>query len=402
MPTRRAEELYRTASSRCSTTCRRRSCRCRRASPPSCSATSRGCTTCCCATAIEPEQVLRSIGGRPYLCACSATPSPALGRRRSSGPVYDALLPYAGLLNVGGGRVAGLPVDDVLGRLAALAGDVPAAVRHARDAVALARSMPSPPMLVHCLDHLADALARAGDDEAGRRCRAEAFALAATVGRRARPAVRRRPAAAGTTRRGRRPCAGRRRGWVLTSPLGDARLPDSTGLGQLARLLDDAGRRGGRRRACRTRPTRRSPPTSAPLSTRRPSAAYRRRLARAAGRGRRRRGLQRPRPRANGPTSRSTRSCASSRRAVGLGGRDRPTGVGRRAGPHQRGAQPPASDHRHRAAGPRARRPPRGVDAHRPVLQLPARAGRGVAVGDGDLSTEPWNIVPRWVNALRA
>ena len=34
---------------------------------------------------------------------------------------------------------------------------------HARDAVALARSMPSPPLLVHCLDHLADALERAGD-----------------------------------------------------------------------------------------------------------------------------------------------------------------------------------------------------------------------------------------------
>ena len=48
------------------------------------------------------------------------------------GPVYDALLPYAGLLNAGGGLNAGLPVDDVLGRLAALAGDVRAAVRHAR------------------------------------------------------------------------------------------------------------------------------------------------------------------------------------------------------------------------------------------------------------------------------
>ena len=85
------------------------------------------------------------------------------GATTYAGPVYRALLPYAGLLNVGGGHSAGLPVDDVLGRLAALDGDVAAAVRHARDAVALARSMPSPPLLVHCLDHLADAVERAGD-----------------------------------------------------------------------------------------------------------------------------------------------------------------------------------------------------------------------------------------------
>ena len=32
-----------------------------------------------------------------------------------AGPAYRALLPYAGLLNVGGGHCAGLPVDDVLG-----------------------------------------------------------------------------------------------------------------------------------------------------------------------------------------------------------------------------------------------------------------------------------------------
>jgi hypothetical protein len=117
-------------------------------------------------------------------------------------PAYLALLPYAGLLNVAGGHSAGLPVDDVLGRLAALNGDVSSAVRHAADAVALARSMSSPPLLVHCLDHLADALGRAGDgailgaelagsglvgpDEGGAGnpdvLRAEADSLAATTG----------------------------------------------------------------------------------------------------------------------------------------------------------------------------------------------------------------------------
>src|SRR6478752_5091991 len=87
------------------------------------------------------------------------------GAKTYAMPAYLALQPYAGLLNVAGGHSAGLPVDDVLGRLAALNGDVPAAVRHANDAVALARSMPSPPLLVHCLDHLADALERAGDGD---------------------------------------------------------------------------------------------------------------------------------------------------------------------------------------------------------------------------------------------
>src|SRR5690606_25304923 len=98
-------------------------------------------------------------------------------------PVYRVLLPYAGLLNVGGGQCAGLPVDDVLGRLAVLQGDLPAAVRHARAAVALSRSLPSPPLLVHCLDHLADAAERAGDDAVDPGAlRAEAEALAAAAG----------------------------------------------------------------------------------------------------------------------------------------------------------------------------------------------------------------------------
>ena len=121
------------------------------------------------------QEVLHRFGSRPELLIRSMTGDHLLrdfadmvaraGAKTYAMPAYRALLPYAGLLNVAGGHSAGLPVDDVLGRLAALNGDVPSAVRHAADAVALARSMPSPPLLVHCLDHLADALERAGDGD---------------------------------------------------------------------------------------------------------------------------------------------------------------------------------------------------------------------------------------------
>src|SRR6202042_3692786 len=104
--------------------------------------------------------------------------------------------------------------------------------------VALARSMPSPPLLAHCLDHLADAVVRAGEHDA-EALRAEADRVAATAGvmrpdresptpvvqDATRPAVMRRDATL----------------WVLTTPLGDARLLDSNGLGQLARLLTTPG-----------------------------------------------------------------------------------------------------------------------------------------------------------------
>jgi hypothetical protein len=184
----------------------------------------------------DPERIRRSMSGDQLLRMLGEMVARA-GETAYVGPVYAALLPYAGLLNVGGGQSAGLPVDDVLGRLAVLAGDVPAAVRHARDAVTLARALPSPPMLVGCLDHLADALTRAGSDDAEDvdALRKEAAELAVAAGVEwGHPPV---PATGG------RSATMRREGplWVLESPLGTATLPDSTGLGQLARLLRTPG-----------------------------------------------------------------------------------------------------------------------------------------------------------------
>jgi tetratricopeptide (TPR) repeat protein len=189
----------------------------------------------------SPDRILRSMTGDHLLRVLGDIVARA-GAATFAEPVYRALLPYAGLLNVGGGQCAGLPVDDVLGRLAALRGDLPAAMRHARAAVTLARSMPSPPLLVHCLDHLADAIERtgtgAGEDTGALRLEADALAAEAGV---ARPGRER--STPDEPRDVTRMAAIRRNGWqwVLTSPLGEARLRASNGLGQLARLLATPG-----------------------------------------------------------------------------------------------------------------------------------------------------------------
>jgi len=188
----------------------------------------------------RPERLVRSTTGDHLLRVFGDTVARA-GATAYAATVYRALLPYAGLLNVGGGHSAGLPVDDVLGRLAALDGDVRAAVGHARAAVALARSMPSPPLLVHCLDHLADFTERAGEGEADG-LRAEADTVAATAGV-VRPGPGRTPRPTPGAYDTARSAAMRRDAsqWVLTTPLGDVRLPLSNGLGQLARLLTTPG-----------------------------------------------------------------------------------------------------------------------------------------------------------------
>lgn len=273
----------------------------------------------------HPEQLLRSWTGDHLLREFADIVARA-GATAYAGPAYRALQPYTGLLNVGGGHSAGLPVDDVLARLAGLAGDPAAAVRHARDAVALARSMPSPPLLVHCLDHLADAVERAGDGpdvESPDRLRVEAHRLALTIGVR-RPG---RPAPPIAPPAGPGRSASMRRdgsGWLLRSPLGEARLPDSPGPGQLARLL----RAPGVEVAAVELAGRAGTPMAADLGPSldvRAKREYRQRLHR----------LQAEVDDAEAAHDvvRAERAHAEMeallrelRRAVGLGGRDRPTG----------------------------------------------------------------------------
>ena len=186
----------------------------------------------------RPEQLLRSRTGDQLLRDFADTVARA-GAHAYAQAAYRALLPYAGLLNVSGGHSAGLPVDDVLGRLAALDGDVSAAVRHARDAVALTRSMPSPPLLVHCLDHLADAVERAGDADPNA-LRAEADTLAVEIGV-LRPGRRTMTPGAAPSPSTRASMQHDGPSWILESPLGNARMPASLGVGQLARLLARPG-----------------------------------------------------------------------------------------------------------------------------------------------------------------
>ena len=164
----------------------------------------------------EPDVLLRSMTGDNLLRVFADTVARA-GAATYAAPCYRALLPYAGLLNVGGGHSAGLPVDDVLGRLAALDGDLASAVRHLRDAVALARSMPSPPLLVHCLDHLADAVERVGGRAPGSRGGARGPARRGTNHR---GDLRRRPVGAGGRHRTHARFAGRSVDAPRRSPVG--------------------------------------------------------------------------------------------------------------------------------------------------------------------------------------
>lgn len=184
----------------------------------------------------EPDVLLRSMTGDNLLRVFADTVARA-GAAAYAARCYRALLPYAGLLNVGGGHSAGLPVDDVLGRLVALGGDLDSSIRHHRDAVELARSMPSPPLLVHCLDHLADAVEHAGpSDGEPEALRAEAQDIALTCGvLRSGQGVPRPDTSVTAWAR----CDGPT--WAFDTPLGQARLPSSNGLTQLARLLAAPG-----------------------------------------------------------------------------------------------------------------------------------------------------------------
>jgi tetratricopeptide (TPR) repeat protein len=180
----------------------------------------------------EPDVLLKSMTGDNLLRVFADTVA-RTGSASYAARCYRALLPYAGLLNVGGGHSAGLPVDDVLGRLAALDGNLDSSIGHHRDAVELARAMPSPPLLVHCLDHLADAVEKGGGHHGeAETLRAEAHAIALTCGvLRSRREV---PLPAALVTAWAR-CDGPT--WTFDTPLGQARLPNSNGLRQLARLL---------------------------------------------------------------------------------------------------------------------------------------------------------------------
>ena len=123
--------------------------------------------------------------------ASSATRSLDRGRRRTPGPSTARCSPMPDCSTWAAGTVPGSPSTtcSVVSRRSTATAE---AVARPRCGCA-SRPMPSPPLLVHCLDHLADALDRTGGGGAGvLRREADALAAAADVVRpgRAPPSTR--------------------------------------------------------------------------------------------------------------------------------------------------------------------------------------------------------------------
>jgi hypothetical protein len=156
-----------------------------------------------------------------------------LGLQQHASAVHAVLAPYAGWLTLETGFGITVPADLVLGRLALLAGDAVDAVRSLGAAAELTRRLPAAALEARCRWHLAEALTAVGDLDDAAVARREAEALAARTGvvlvPPTAPAAR-RAAEARLRRNG--------RSWRLESPLGPpADLAHSTGLVQLARVL---------------------------------------------------------------------------------------------------------------------------------------------------------------------
>lgn len=149
--------------------------------------------------------------------------------------MYDALLPFAGLLNVGNAASAGLPVDDLLGRLAGARGDWKAAVEHGRAAVAFSRRLGSPPLITACLHHLEIAIGHAEDPEPDVHAQDERPKPVATAGLVTASTTLIGSSAAHSSRSASMRLEPGR--YTIESPLGAGTVPTSAGMSQLVRLL---------------------------------------------------------------------------------------------------------------------------------------------------------------------
>jgi hypothetical protein len=148
------------------------------------------------------------------------------------------LVPFGDRLGTGAGIQLQTPVATTLGRLALLTGDAATAVADHERAVALAEAMPSPTLAARTHAYLAQARAAAGDTAGAAAALERARWFAEPLGM-VLPDVGVTPVAAATpaARQGslRRDPTGDV--WRIESPHGAATLPDSLGIAQLARLL---------------------------------------------------------------------------------------------------------------------------------------------------------------------
>ncbi|HEY8544482.1 MAG TPA: AAA family ATPase [Acidimicrobiales bacterium] len=201
--------------------------------------------------AAEPEPLFEMLEGIPVVAWLGSMVA-ELGMVEYAGSLRRALAPFVDRLASGGGSQLHTPVATTLGRLALLQGDTEAAVAAHRRAVAFAEAMPSPTLVALTSAYLAEALAAAGE--------ATGAATAADRARRTAPAGMRLPdvlpattastttapattasatTAGPTTATGDRRATLRRDGgvWRVEAPHGRAELAGSRGLEQLARLL---------------------------------------------------------------------------------------------------------------------------------------------------------------------
>jgi hypothetical protein len=188
--------------------------------------------------AAHPEPLFDILEGIAVVARLGAMVA-ELGMAEHAERLRRALLPFADRLGTGSGIQLHPPVATTLGQLALLLGDTATAVADHERAVAMAEAMPSPTLVAITHAHLATARAAVGDGAGATAAADRARRAAGPIGMvlvdlEVDPAPP--PAAAG---RERRASLARQPGdtWRVASPHGAATVPHSLGLAQLARLL---------------------------------------------------------------------------------------------------------------------------------------------------------------------
>lgn len=192
---------------------------------------------------------LRGPEGLPTLGAL-ASAVVLLGWPAGAGELRTALAPFAGRLVGGNGVMLDVSVDHHLGALALLEDDLEAATTHASAAVTFARRLRAPAVEARALALLAEVNDRLGDTVAARSAFDAASVLAEPIGMRlvapgggappgpglAHLTVDARPDSDRQVRL--RLDNGR---WFIECPFGTGHVADSTGMGQLLRLVTAPG-----------------------------------------------------------------------------------------------------------------------------------------------------------------
>lgn len=164
-----------------------------------------------------------------------------LGMAEHAPVIREVLLPFQHRLCSGNSVDVGLPAATSLGRLALMENDIVNALSHHELAVGLVRGMRSPPLLARCLAYLAEARRAAGDTTAATDALREAHDVARTIGVLLSDDLG--PAVSSSTSRDRTAELVRSGDqWTIRCPMGSATIGHSIGVAQLARLLAGPGR----------------------------------------------------------------------------------------------------------------------------------------------------------------